>query len=268
MKSLIAIALLLLLASCNNTDTGGQGRSGGGSGPGADEPRSISYSLVNTFPHDTSSFTEGLLIYKGKLYESTGNYGTSHLIEADLVTGKPVKKIPIDKKYFGEGISIIRDTIYQLTYKEHTGFAYTLDFKKIREFPVTLEQGWGMTTDGNELIVSDGTSNIYFYDPATFKLLRTQTVTDGGTLGFNINELEYIDGYIYANKWQDPYILKIDPSSGKVIGKIDITKVWEAVRSKDPEADVPNGIAYDPATKKIYITGKFWPDLYEIQFGE
>ena len=125
-----------------------------------------------------------------------------------------------------------------------------------------------MTTDGKEIIASDGTSNLYYYQPGTFRLLRTQAVTEGGSLAYNLNELEYIDGYIYANQWQRPYILKIDPSSGAIVAKADLTDLWNRVRSKDPVADVPNGIAYDSATKKIYVTGKKWPELYEIELSK
>ena len=147
-------------------------------------------------------------------------------------------------------------------------FVYTLkDFKKIKEFPLDTE-GWGITTNGQELIVSDGSSNLYYYNPSTFQLLRTQSITEGGSLSYNLNELEYIDGYIYANQWQAPYILKIDPGSGTIVGKIDLTNVWTRVKAKDPMADVPNGIAYDTATKKIYITGKKWPELYEIELSK
>ena len=179
-------------------------------------------------------------------------------MKVDLNTGKIQQQISLDNKYFGEGITILRDTVYQLTWQEKVVFVYTLkDFKKIKEFPLDTE-GWGITTNGQELIVSDGSSNLYYYNPSTFQLLRTQSITEGGSLSYNLNELEYIDGYIYANQWQAPYILKIDPGSGTIVGKIDLTNVWTRVKAKDPMADVPNGIAYDTATKKIYITGKKW----------
>ncbi|HYM94459.1 MAG TPA: glutaminyl-peptide cyclotransferase, partial [Chitinophagaceae bacterium] len=139
--------------------------------------------------------------------------------------------------------------------------------KKIKEFSINTE-GWGITTDGKELIVSDGTSNLYFYDPSTFHLLRTEEVTEAGDLSHNLNELEYINGYVYANQWQYPYILKIDPKNGEIVAKADLTDLWSRVQAKDPQADVPNGIAYDSATKKMYVTGKCWPELYEIQFSQ
>jgi glutamine cyclotransferase len=231
-------------------------------------PDSISYSVINTYPHDTSSFTEGLLFYKGELFESTGNYGKSKLLKVDLSTGKALKSIDLDKKYFGEGLVILNDTIYQLTWKEKVVLLYDMNFKKIGERSFASAEGWGMTTDGKNIIASDGGSNLYYYEPGTFKLTRTQDVTEAGSFSFNINELEYINGFIYANQWQSPYILKIDPSTGQVAGKIDMTEVASRISSKYPFAEFLNGIAYDSASKKMYVTGKHWPELYEIQLGQ
>jgi len=228
----------------------------------------MSDSIIATYPHDTSSYTQGLLFYKGELYEGTGLPGKSKLMKVDLKTGKALQKIDLDPQYFGEGISIINDTVYQLTWQDKLVFVYSLkDFKKIKEFPLNTE-GWGLTTDGKQLIASDGSSSLYYYDPATFKLLKTQDVTEGGSLSYNLNELEYIDGFIYANQYQAPYIFKIDPATGQIVAKADLTSMWDRIRAIDPAADVPNGIAYDETTKKIYITGKLWPELYEIQFGQ
>ncbi len=266
MRPFFYLAAFIFIASCNNGDDP--------DGPAPVKPESpkvISYSVINIYPHDTSSFTEGLLVYKGDLYESTGPKGKSKLIKLDLVTGKPLKSIDLDTNYFGEGIAIVNDTIYQLTYQEKVGFMYSLkDFKKLGEFSFASAEGWGMTTNGKEIIASDGTSNLYFYQPGTFRLLRSLPVTESGSLSYNVNELEYIDGFIYANQWQQPYILKIDPVSGVVVGKVDISDTWNRVKAKDTERrfDVPNGIAYDSASKKIYITGKYWPELYEIQFSK
>jgi glutamine cyclotransferase len=202
------------------------------------------------------------------MYEGTGLEGRSKLMKVDIKTGKALQQISLDKSFFGEGIVILRDTVYQLTWKNKVVFVYTLkDFKKIKEYPLTTD-GWGLTTDGKELIASDGGSNLYYYEPSTFHLLRTQSVTESGSLSYNLNELEYIDGYVYANQYQAPYIFKIDPASGQIVGKADLTAMWERIKAIDPEADVPNGIAYDTTTKKIYITGKLWPELYEIQFAQ
>jgi glutamine cyclotransferase len=269
MNKLVPFILALALIACKNNDQNDHGNDDISQKP--ESPKNISYSLVTTYPHDTSSFTQGLLIYNGALYESTGdeNANANKLMKVDLKTGKIEKSISLErKKYFGEGITILRDTVYQLTWKEKAVLVYTLkDFKKVKEFSINTE-GWGITTDGKELIASDGGSNLYFYDPSTFRLLRTQEVTEAGSLAHNLNELEFIDGFIYANQWEYPYIMKIEPFSGKVVAKVDLSDIWDRIKAKDPKADVPNGIAYDAATKKIYITGKLWPELYEIQLGQ
>ncbi len=253
------------LVACNN---GPDSSSGNNPTPGIDAPKQLGFSVVKTFPHDTSSYTQGLLVYNGAMYEGTGNYGRSHLMKVDIATGKAEQKIPLDAKLFGEGVTILRDTIYQLTWREKTVLVYTLkDLRKVKEFKIDTE-GWGLTTDGKELIASDGSSNLYYYDPTTFKLLRTQSITESGSLSYNLNELEYIDGFIYANQYQAPYIFKIDPGTGKIVAKADLSAIWDRVRVIDPQADVPNGIAYDTATKKIYLTGKLWPELYEIEFSK
>lgn len=236
--------------------------------PVVDGPKVMGFSIVGTYPHDTSSYTQGLLIYNGVMYEGTGNYGFSKLKKVDLATGKTEKEISLDKKYFGEGVTILRDTVYQLTYKEKTVFVYTLkDFKKIKEYTVDFE-GWGLTNDGTSLIISTGGSDLLYYDPSTFKLIKKQAITESGSPAHDINELEYINGFIYANQYKEPYIFKIDPATGVVIAKADVSSMWNRIKAIDPDADVPNGIAYDAATKKIYITGKWWPELYEVQFSQ
>lgn len=229
----------------------------------------LSYSILQAFPHDTSSFTQGLTFYNGLLYEGTGEYeGKSKLMQVDLLTGKSIAKISLHNKFFGEGITILHDTIYQLTWQNKIVLVYSVKgFKKIKEFPLTTD-GWGITHDGTELIVSTGSGNLYFYEPCTFRLLRTMGITENGNPVFNLNELEFIDGFVYANQWQYPYILKIDPIMGIVVAKYDLTDLWKRIQAKDPHADVPNGIAYDEKTKKIYITGKRWPELFEIQLGQ
>lgn len=270
MKKLYHLSLaigLVFIISCNNASNSNGEESTGSTTNAA---MAVSgHSIVASHPHDTSSFTEGILLYKGNLYESTGNYGSSKLLQIDMKTGKAVKSIPLAEKYFGEGLTILHDTMYQLTWKEHTVFVYDVNtFIKIKEFTNLNPEGWGLTNDGKNLIASDGSSNLYFYDPATFRLLRTQGVTENGSPIGSVNELEYIDGYIYANQWQMNYIYKIDPNSGQVVAKYDFSDLIKQVQSSDPHADVLNGIAYDATTKKIYVTGKNWSQLYEVQFSK
>lgn len=257
---LLAALVVYVVQQRNPSDPGGNINP-------VDVPAVMSYSIVNTYPHDTTAFTEGLLFYKGELYEGTGEKGESKLMKVDLKTGKALRTMNLDKEYFGEGILIINDTVYQLTYQEHKVFMYSLnDFRKLKEFPLATE-GWGMTTNGKEIIVSDGSSNLFYYQPGTFVLLRKQEVTEAGSLRNNINELEYIDGYIYANQYLSNYILKIDPNTGKVAAKADLSDIDKKIKASYPKADVLNGIAYDAATGKTYITGKNWPQLYEIKFN-
>ena len=255
--NLLLASCLLYISSCNNADTNDTNSN--------NTTPTISYSIAATYPHDTSYFTEGLEFYKGKLLESTGNKGKSKLVETELKTGKPTKEISIENKFFGEGITVVNDTVYQLTWQEHIVNVYTVDdFKKVKEMPLNTD-GWGLTNDGKNLIASDGSANLYFYEPSTFRLLRTQGVTENGSPAVNINELEYINGFIYANQWQYNYIIKIDPNSGQVVGKIDVTDLVTRVKSQAPYAQELNGIAYNRETKKLYITGKYWPQIFEIQ---
>jgi glutamine cyclotransferase len=263
MRILLVMALPILLAACKNGDKNGEN----GNNNLPPQPKSISYSLGNPFPHDTSSYTQGLVIYKGELYEGTGLEKKSRLMKVDLTTGKALQSIKLGDQYFGEGITILNDTVYQLTYKNKVVFMYRLkDFKQIGEFTIPTE-GWGLTTNGSELIVSDGTSNLNFYEPGTFRLIRTVSLTEAGEMIDRVNELEYIDGYVYANRYQTDQILKIDPVTGVVVAKADLSALGNDVRAKYPWVDFFNGIAYDSASKKMYITGKLWPWLYEVQLS-
>lgn len=263
---LILFALTgVLLTACNN---GSNDNTKNVDPPAQSEPKILSHSIINAYPHNTSSYTQGLTFYNNELYEGTGLEEQSKLMKLDLATGKTLKEIDLAKDIFGEGITILRDTIYQLTWKNKVVFVYTLkDFKKVKEYPLNTD-GWGITHDGTRLIVSTGSGELYFYDPSTFKLLSKSGITEGQNLTYNLNELEYIDGYVYANQYEKPYILKIDPIAGKVVAKYDLTDMWKRVKVIDPMVDVPNGIAYNEVTKKIYVTGKLWPELYEIQLGQ
>ncbi len=259
MRSVIFLFFLLFSISCTNTDTPNDNNTQSNVAP-------ISYTVIASYPHDTSSFTQGLVFYNGQLLESTGNYGKSKVLITDIKSGKALKQIKLDSMYFGEGLAILHDTIYQLTYKENVVHVYTKDLKKIKEFKINTD-GWGLTTDGTNLIASDGSSNLYYYEPSTFRLLRTKGITENGSPSPNLNELEYIHGFIYANQWQYNYILKIDPSSGQIVGKIDIRELGDRAKAKNPNEQWLNGIAYDSSTKKIYVTGKYWPEIYEISFS-
>jgi glutamine cyclotransferase len=234
----------------------------------------INYSVARFFPHDTSLYTEGFLVHEGKLYESTGSPNdhpeTKSLIGIiDLATGKMDQKVEIDrKKYFGEGILILNQKLYQLTYTNQVGFIYdAVSFKQIGQFAYANKQGWSLTTDGKDIIMSDGTSKITFLDSATLKPVKTLAVTENGLPVESLNELEYIKGFIYANIWLTDFIVKIDPSTGKVVGRLDFTSLSFEAKNKNPEVDVLNGIAYDAATDKIYVTGKLWPNIYQIEFS-
>ncbi len=270
-KKSIIFSVFVFLAACNNNGTSTSTSPGGTETDNT--PPNISYTAVNEFPHDTSSFTEGFLVHDGQLYESTGYDSSFESTRSlfgvvDLKTGKIQPKVEIDKKkYFGEGIVFLHGKVYQLTYKTKIGFIYDArTFKKIGDFTFPAAEGWGLTTDGTYLIMSDGTSNIDYLDPDNFKLIKILGVTDNnGPLGY-INELEYINGYIYANKWLSDYILKIDTASGKVVGKLDLTALADEARAKYPDLQEMNGIAYDSVAKKVYITGKMWPTIYEIRF--
>ena len=228
----------------------------------------LNYSLIRSYPHDTASFTQGLIIHKGQMYEGTGLEGASRLLEVDLPGGKIIRTHKLKDHYFGEGITILNDTLYQLTWQNKVVLVYTLpDLEQVKEFKITTE-GWGITTDGTQLIVSDGSSDLYYYEPSDFSLVKRQSITEGGLLSPYLNELEYIDGFIYANKFMSPFILKIDPAKGEVVAKIDVTDLWRRAKTAYANADVPNGIAYDATKKKIYITGKLWPELYEIALSQ
>ena len=234
----------------------------------------ISFSVPNYFPHDTTLFTEGFLFHKGELYESTGSPDdlpqTNSLLGTDnLETGKFSNKIELDKtKYFGEGIVFLNNKLYQLTYKDQIGFIYDADsFKKIGQFKYANLEGWSLTTDGKNLIMSDGTSKLTFLDPTTLTPVRILNVTENGIPQDSLNELEFIKGFIYANVWMNNHIVKINPSTGNIVGKLDLSILTQDARNKNPRADVLNGIAYDSISDKIYVTGKMWSNIYQINFN-
>lgn len=226
----------------------------------------ISYQLKTTWPHDTEAFTQGLLIHEGKLYESTGQNG-SWIGVVNINTGKPDKKVILDDKYFGEGITILNNKIYQLTWRNKTGFVYDArSFGKLKEFTYEGE-GWGITHDGKNLIMSDGSSRLFFMDTTSLARVKSIDVTDQNGPVKKLNELEYIDGFVFANVWETNRIVKIDPSTGQVVGALDLTPLAENARLRNPKADVLNGIAYHAGTKLLVVTGKNWPSYYVLQLN-
>jgi len=180
-------------------------------------------------------------------------------------TGKLDKKVILDQRYFGEGIDILNNKVYQLTYQEHTGFVYNLkDFKKIKEWTYKSE-GWGLTNDGTNIIMSDGTNQLHFLDTASLEIKKSVSVTDEQGPVKNLNELEFIDGYVYANVWQTNLIVKINPATGKVVGRLDLTQLYNDARNANPRMDVLNGIAWHPGTQSLLVTGKHWPHIYILK---
>lgn len=222
------------------------------------------YKVVNSYPHDPQAFTQGLVYQDGIFYEGTGLQGRSSLRKVAVETGVVSQSIQLDQQYFGEGIAVLGDKIYQLTWQNHVGFIYNKNtFEQIGQFQYATE-GWGLTTDGTQLIMSDGSSNIYFLDPQTLQETRRIAVSrEGGGPVTNINELEYINGEIYANLWQTDLIARIDPASGQVVGWINLAGLLSPEDRTQP-VDVLNGIAYDPATDRLFVTGKLWPKVFEI----
>jgi glutaminyl-peptide cyclotransferase len=221
------------------------------------------YKIIHAYPHDTTAFTEGLIYADGYLYESKGLYGESTLRQVNLTSGAVLKETALGKQYFGEGITKVKDTIVQLTWQEHTGFVYDkTSFEQLKNFTYSTE-GWGLTFDGKSLIMSDGTDSLYFLDPVTFQRTGQIHIYDGSQPIININELEYINGDIYANIFQQQKIAIINPQTGQVKGWIDLTGI-ENVSDFNSEM-VLNGIAFDAQNNRLFVTGKLWPQLFEIR---
>ncbi len=226
--------------------------------------------IVKEYSHDSNAFTQGLVVHNGFFYEGTGGYRgrdtfSSSLRKVEIETGKVLQKFDLAAQYFGEGITIFNGKIYQITWNEGTAFVYDLnDFKLLKEFKYSGE-GWGLTHDGTHLIMTDKTHILRFVNPETFETVRSLAVFDAkGTPVVKLNELEYIKGEIWANVWEEGYILRIDPLTGKITGKIDLEKLAEE-QMNNPNADVLNGIAYDEANDRIFITGKKWNKVFEIK---
>ena len=224
---------------------------------------SCGYQIVNTYPHDENAFTQGLVYYDGDLYEGTGLRSRSSLRRVDLETGQVLQNLDLDNKYFGEGITLFEEQLIQLTWVSQIGFVYDREsFEKLQEFTYPTE-GWGLTHDGENLIMSDGSNNLFFLDPETFEEVKRITVSDNGQPVEMLNELEYIKGEIYANVWMSERIVRIDPTTGQVLGWIDLSGLRNPALAGNRDA-VLNGIAYDSEKDRLFVTGKLWPNLFEI----
>ena len=222
------------------------------------------YRVINVFPHDEQAFTQGLAVSDGFFYESTGRNGFSSLRKVDPVSGEIVKLHELPDHYFGEGLTVVDNEIIQLTWRKRVGFVYDKDtFALKREFDYQTE-GWGLTYDGKQLIMSDGSATLYFLNPKTFNTTAQINVFDGDVLVTNLNELEFIKGEVYANIWKTHTIVRINPDTGRVLGRINLTGLLPP-EDRTPSVGVLNGIAYDAQHDRMYVTGKLWPKIFQIE---
>ncbi|WEN15290.1 glutaminyl-peptide cyclotransferase [Rhodanobacter sp. AS-Z3] len=222
------------------------------------------FKVVHTYPHDTAAYTEGLFFKDGQLYESTGQLGISTVRKVDLESGEVLQRQRVPKQYFGEGIVDWKDRMIQLTWQSQTGFVYdlaSLTPKKTFSYP---GEGWALTRDDHQLYMSDGSAELRVLDPETLAEIRRIKVTADGVPVTNLNELEWVDGEIYANVWLTSRIARINPTSGHVVGWIDLTGLFDNSQLPNPVDDVLNGIAWDAAHKRLFVTGKCWPQLFEV----
>lgn len=265
-------SLVAAIVACS----GSKPANGDGEGDGQPQPPegipTYGYRIVNVYPHDPEAWTQGLVFAGGFLYEGTGGGDrlTSHpslppsgLRKVEIETGRVLESIYLDERFFGEGIALLGERVYQLTWTSKVGFVYALDgFARLDDFSYPTE-GWGLTHDGTALIMSDGTSTLYRRDPATFAELGRVVVRYDGTALGRLNELEWVDGEVWANIWSDEIVARIDPGTGAVVGWIDLRGL---LTSRERQGvDVLNGIAYDATTKRIFVTGKLWPWLFQIE---
>lgn len=234
------------------------------SSKGKKSPPEYTFEVVRQFPHDPAAFTQGFTYHDGFFYEGTGRTGKSSLRQVNPETGQVVRKVDLAPDVFGEGITVLGDKVFQLTWLSHLGFVYDLhDFHLLRTFQYAGE-GWGLTTDGHDLFMSDGSSEIRVLDANTFAEKRRIKVRDGGKPVDQLNELEFVEGEIYANVWHSDRIARISPQTGKVVGWIDLTGLLGPFYQREAE-EVLNGIAYDPEGKRLFVTGKLWPKIFEIR---
>ncbi len=277
----VSVALAAAALACSQTGHDGNGAAApagadpakqgpveGTENPSATRAPVHGYEVVAHYPHDEKAYTQGLFVQDGVLFESTGRHGTSSVRIVDLATGAVQRKADLEQRLFGEGIAPYKGLVVMLTWKEQT--AVVFDRKRLTEqyrYTYTGE-GWGLTFDGAYFWMSDGTYELRVLDPNGFKELKRVTVTDGGQQITKLNELEWIDGVLWANVWQTDRIARIDPETGRVMSWVDLKGILGSHRVKDTSDEVLNGIAWDAAQKKLYVTGKHWPWLYEIRVAE
>lgn len=275
--SLLVTGTIFIYSACNNkeTDSVAPETEGNSTIPA---PVSIGYTIINSMSHDTAAFTQGLELYKGTLLESTGLEGKSSLRKINTQTGKVEKLQNMPADIFSEGLTVLNDTIYQLSWQDHLVFLYDAkSFQQLKTLPWSGE-GWGITNNGKELIISEGSDKLYFVQPGSLKLNKVLSVRDNYGAVNNLNELEMVDGYIYANRWQYDYLLKIDPNSGLVVGVVNMQDILLKNTKRDISyltkygtptqgGAVLNGIAYNKEKNTFYITGKLWPEIFEVKLN-
>lgn len=236
------------------------------------KPKLLKYSIVNEYPHDETSYTQGLEFYRDTLFEGTGQYGTSKLLKTDYKTGKIYKSVPVEGQFFGEGITVLNNKVYQLTWKENTGFIYNADtFKRIDSFQYFKKiEGWGLCNDGKNIYQSDGTEKIWILNPENMRQTGHLNVYSEANKITAVNELEWVEGKIYGNVYQKDAVAVIDPKTGMVEGILDLRELKTKVNmvGHDPANDVLNGLAYNPRTKTLFVTGKKWNKMFEIRITE
>ncbi len=231
-------------------------------------PEKLTYKTVNIYPHSKEYFTEGLEFHNGYIYEGTGENGTSGIYKVNLTSGKAVQSVELNEKYFGEGITILNNKIYQLTYRAKKGFVY--DFNSFAlidsfQFTSTTNEGWGLTNDGKNLIMSDGSQFITWMDTINFSIVKRIEVGNNKAIYKNVNELEYINGTIYANVYTTEMIVQIDPETGRILSEINFPDMIKMYHNQKDRIDLMNGIAWDRKNNRLFVTGKLWPKLFEIE---
>lgn len=260
-RTLLAASILF----CGCSVDGAANRSEQDRGSGYSEMVQVyTAQVINSWPHDPAAFTQGLVFHDGVLFEGTGLNGESSVRKVELNTGRVLKRIDLPSQFFGEGIAIHQGMIFELTWTSNMAFVYDLEsFQLLKELSYEGE-GWGLTGDGDSLIMSDGTNTIRFLDPSTFHVRRTISVVNNGVPLTNLNELEYVKGEIFANIWQTDRIVRIDPGSGRILGWINLPDLHPE-NQRESSDNVLNGIAYDPVGNRLFVTGKRWPRIFEIR---